>query len=82
MPHVSTVPTTTGCRSLSFEYQHPGEWEGAESAGDRLTSITYNGPDGKSHTKVAEYEYNAEGRLSPSGTPESRRRSKRPTSTR
>ena len=61
-----------GCRSLSFNYQSPGEWGGLAGMGDRLTSITYYGPKeseseaGKweeGSSGVAKYAYDKEGRL-------------------
>jgi RHS repeat-associated protein len=53
--------TTTGCRTLTFQYS---ECEGCEG-GSRLSSITYfnsSGQESQSQT-VAEYKYDSEGRL-------------------
>ncbi|HEY2477744.1 MAG TPA: LamG-like jellyroll fold domain-containing protein [Solirubrobacterales bacterium] len=57
--------STLGCRSLSFTYEKPSEWGGSEGMGDRLTSITYNGPSGtgEGHWEAARYVYDHEGRL-------------------
>lgn len=55
-----------GCRSLSFKYEPATKWGAPASYKDRLDSITYNGPSGKStvgHWEVARYEYDTSGRL-------------------
>jgi RHS repeat-associated protein len=63
--------TTPGCRSLTFTYQSASHWGAPESYGDRLTSIVYHGPEMDEHGTttqhewtVANYSYNAQGKLS------------------
>ena len=62
----SNSTVTSGCRTLTFKYQHPAEWGGSEGKGDRLVSILYWGPKpefGSKGLEVATYGYNTEGRL-------------------
>jgi RHS repeat-associated protein len=61
----ANATTKLGCRSLIFSYKTSNELELPPTAGDRLDSITYYGPNGSSvgHWEVAKYKYNAEGRL-------------------
>jgi RHS repeat-associated protein len=54
--------STPGCRVLKFNYTQKSEW----GAYPRLASIAYYGPKSSSEQSywfVAQYEYNAEGRL-------------------
>ncbi|MGN6585942.1 MAG: RHS repeat domain-containing protein, partial [Solirubrobacterales bacterium] len=62
--------STPGCRSLTFTYLHASAWGAPESYGDRLSGITYNGPEltesgttVQRHWTVATYTYNAQGKL-------------------
>jgi RHS repeat-associated protein len=61
--------TTPGCRSLTFTYQRASAWGAPESYGDRLTSITYHGPEWtesgttQHEWTVASYAYDAQGKL-------------------
>lgn len=65
-----TPLSTPGCRSLTFAYQRASAWGAPESYGDRLTSITYHGPEMDEHGNtiqsqwtVANYTYDAQGKL-------------------
>ncbi len=62
----SNAKTAAGCRSLTFAYKSATAWGGPEILGDRLNTITYYGPTAAntmSNWTVAQYNYNAEGRL-------------------
>lgn len=63
---VESPTTTLGCRSLSFNYQPATAWGGSSGLGDRLASIAYYGPASATSMgswTVAQYSYNAEGRM-------------------
>jgi RHS repeat-associated protein len=63
--------TTLGCRTLTFAYEPATKWGAPAADKDRLALITYHGPAVASgedagnivHWEVANYKYNAEGRL-------------------
>ncbi len=62
----ANAKTAAGCRSLTFAYKSATAWGGPEILGDRLNTITYYGPTAAStmsNWTVAQYNYNAEGRL-------------------
>jgi RHS repeat-associated protein len=55
-----------GCRVLEFAYQPATTWGAPTADGDRLSSITYWGPESGSkqgHWEVAKYKYDSAGRL-------------------
>lgn len=55
-----------GCRALEFSYQPATTWGAPAADGDRLSSITYWGPESASaqgHWEVAKYKYDSAGRL-------------------
>lgn len=55
-----------GCHSLEFTYAPATTWGAPASDGDRLSSITYWGPETvskQSHWEVAKYKYDTAGRL-------------------
>ncbi len=58
--------TAVGCRSLVFNYKAATTWGAPAELGDRLSTITYYGSptsSSMSSWNVAQYAYNAEGRL-------------------
>jgi RHS repeat-associated protein len=58
--------TAVGCRSLVFNYLPATTWGAPSADGERLSSITYYGPNGTtgmSSWEVAKYEYDSSGRL-------------------
>jgi RHS repeat-associated protein len=61
----ASATKTAGCRVLTFSYQPATTWGAPSTYGDRLSTITYHGPDGNDNSvwQVAKYTYNAEGRL-------------------
>jgi len=55
-----------GCHVLEFAYQPATTWGAPAADGDRLSSITYWGPESGSkqgHWEVAKYKYDSAGRL-------------------
>lgn len=54
---------TPGCRLLVFNYQSATVWGAPASAGDRLQKITYYANGFGGPWDVAQYSYNAQGRL-------------------
>jgi len=59
----ATATSTEGCRVLTFTYAAATTWGGQPFFGDRLQKITYHAPGNGGPWDVAEYKYNAEGRL-------------------
>jgi RHS repeat-associated protein len=55
-----------GCHALEFTYKPATTWGAPAAYGDRLSSVTYWGPEGpnkQGHWEVAKYEYDSAGRL-------------------
>ncbi len=60
----ANAKTEIGCHLLTFEYASAAAWGAPESYGERLSKITYYAPGfGVGHWDVANYSYDASGRL-------------------
>jgi RHS repeat-associated protein len=58
-----TATTTAGCHALTFAYAPATTWGAPTSYGDRLSKITYYAPGNGGSWDVAQYAYDASGRL-------------------
>jgi RHS repeat-associated protein len=55
--------TTTGCRTLEFNYAPASKWKAPSGYGDRLEKITFYAPGDGGSWEVANYSYDTQGRL-------------------
>jgi RHS repeat-associated protein len=55
--------TIEGCHTLTFSYAPASNWGAPSGYGERLAKITYYAPGNGGPWEVANYNYNAEGRL-------------------
>jgi RHS repeat-associated protein len=55
--------TESGCHALEFTYVPPATWGGPSTYGDRLSKITFYAPGNGGPWEVANYKYDANGRL-------------------
>jgi RHS repeat-associated protein len=60
---------TEGCRVLDYTYQSATSWGAPASAGDRLLKVTYHAPGWGGVWDVAQYSYDASGRLTAAWDP-------------
>ena len=58
-----------GCRFLEFTYQSATNWGAPESAGNRLSKVTYFAPGLGGPWDVAQYSYNSKGQLTAAWDP-------------
>jgi RHS repeat-associated protein len=61
--------TVSGCRLLTFTYKSATAWGAPESAGSRLSHITYYAPGHGGPWDVAQYWYDSDGRLTAAWDP-------------
>jgi RHS repeat-associated protein len=59
----ANATTQTGCHALEFGYASATSWGAPASYGERLSKITYYAPGKGGSWEVANYKYNAAGRL-------------------